>query len=55
VPAVRALPTAHINLHTANWSRWAAQLPIQLRRRNVEVLSNDVSLRSEWAALSLPG
>ena len=37
-----------INLHTANWSRWAPQLPIQLRKRNVEVLSNDVSLRSEW-------
>ncbi|PRW58787.1 kinase isoform B [Chlorella sorokiniana] len=37
---------ARINLRMANWSHWSPQLPIRLRQHNVEVLSNDASLRT---------
>lgn len=40
-------PTVHIDLRIANWSHWGPQLPIALRGRNVDVLSNDETLKSE--------
>ena len=48
MPCTPTMPAAHINLRTANWSHWGPLLPVVLRGRNLDVLSNAANLKSEW-------